>query len=335
MARSWDSGLYDITNFALSLLRQDIHLTPDNIRNNSVGIKCEKMVPLLVDEFIGLHNWAGFKVVVDGNKTRFECSGDYEAALAYHIAAGLAIPITGRQEDYKTLVQIAGAKLQAIKTKDLLIGARSTDDGDVAHVLALVKQIYDPSDHAKPLDINEITNRIEIFKEPARKEVLSSYGWNFIRKEKRNPPCSNTIDGRFMTSIPGDAVKILGCYDMDGEKVEYTIHGGKIISYDIPYRILYTADTDEDISEYPPLVKDAILLKIAENVALGIAASASNGSVLMHKVNSLKNDYARTVQEARTNDAKQISVGARAWGRNYLVDIMLGKRRGKWSARLW
>lgn len=455
MARAWDSGLYDITNFALALLRQDIRLDSGNIYKHAIGFKCEKMVPLLVDEFLGLHKWIGIEVKIeyeDNNpqkpRTRFYCDGDYEAALAYHIAAGLAIPVTGRQEDHKVIAELADSKLRACiakdlekalspieegqrdevllslmqnfkvndpgaayawdvyisrgsaikdmakkevmnahnwsfaniddegaelaktayielcvaklavpcgldanianlylqkyadtlekaKAKDLLVQAREIKDDDINHILSLIRQVYDAGDKAKPLDIRELTDRIGIFKEPSRKEVLSSYGWSFMRKEKRNPPCSSLPDGRFMSTIPGDAMKILGCFDCTGEKIEYTINGNRIIADRPPCRILYTTDPGEDMEEYPPLVRDAILLKIAESVATGLLAGATATPINASKARGLKNDYLQAVQTARTNDVKQINVGESAWGRNYLVDIMIGKRRGKWSARLW
>jgi hypothetical protein len=279
-------------------------------------------------EVMNAHNWSF---------TNIEDKGAELAKTAYIelCVAKLAIPCGVDANIANLYLQKYADTLEKAKAKDLLVQAREIKDDDINHILSLIRQVYDAGDKAKPLDIRELTDRIDTFKEPSRKEVLSSYGWSFMRKEKRNPPCSSLPDGRFMSTVPGDAMKILGCFDCTGEKIEYTINGNRIIADRPPCRILYTTDPGEDMEEYPPLVRDAILLKIAESVATGLLAGATATPINASKARGLKNDYLQAVQTARTNDVKQINVGESAWGRNYLVDIMIGKRRGKWNARLW
>lgn len=156
--------------------------------------------------------------------------------------------------------------------------------------------------------------------EASRLEVLSSYGWSFVKADKLVSGIAfQEEDGRFSIAYPGDALKILQCYDEDGHKIPYTLRGNeKIYSLQPIYRITYIFD-EEDVDLWPPLVQDALVKTLAKNLCIEVTGRANDLQMLEVQCRA-------AVQNARTDDARRSSTGNEVYGKNHLYECMCGRR---------
>lgn len=156
--------------------------------------------------------------------------------------------------------------------------------------------------------------------ETARMEVLSSYGWSFVKADKLVRGIAfQEEDGRYSIAYPGDALKILQCYDEDGHKIPYTIRGNeKIYSLQPIYRITYIFD-EEDVNLWPPLVQEALVKTLAKNMCIEVTGRANDLQMLEVQCRA-------AVQNARTDDARRSSTGNEVYGKNHLYECMCGRR---------
>lgn len=157
--------------------------------------------------------------------------------------------------------------------------------------------------------------------ERSRLEVLSSFGWSFIKEDVKVRNGARTIDsgGRYRIAYPSIALKVLQCYDEDGHKVDYTVRQNKFIySLEPIARITYIFD-EEDMTVVPPLVREAIVMTLAKNLCMEITGRANDCQMMEMK--------ARTaVQVARTDDARHGATGSSVYGKNYLYEVMVGHK---------
>lgn len=156
--------------------------------------------------------------------------------------------------------------------------------------------------------------------EAARLEVLSSYGWSFVKADKLVHGAGYCDeDGRYSIAYPADALKILKCYDEDGHKIPYTLRGNeKIYSLQPVHRITYIFD-EENVELWPPLVQDALVKTLAANLCVEVTGRAADLQLLDVQKKA-------AVQAARTDDARRSSTGSDVYGKNHLYECMTGRR---------
>ena len=157
--------------------------------------------------------------------------------------------------------------------------------------------------------------------EPSRLEVLSSYGWSFIKADKRINNGARTVDdgGRYRIAYPAEALKVLQCYDEDGHKIQFTVRGKKhIFSLQPIHRITYIFD-EEDTTLYPSLVQDAIVKTLAKNLCMEVTGRPADLQLLDAQCKA-------AVQVARTDDARHGNTGSEGYGKNHLYEVMCGRR---------
>lgn len=157
--------------------------------------------------------------------------------------------------------------------------------------------------------------------EQSRLEVLASFGWSFIKEDIRIKNGNRTIDdgGRYRIPYPSQALKVLRCYDDDGHKIPFTVRQNKYIySLDPVSRITYIFD-EEDMTIIPPLVRKAIVYTLAKNLAIEITGRPADLQLVDAQCKG-------AVQAARTDDARHGSTGSSVYGKNYLYEVMCGRR---------
>ena len=156
--------------------------------------------------------------------------------------------------------------------------------------------------------------------EASRLEVLSSFGWSFVKADKL-VRCNGVQgeDGRYSIAYPADALKILNCYDKDGHKIPFTLRGNQKIYSLVPiYRITYIFD-EEDVTLWPPLVQEAFVKTLAKNLCIEVTGRPADLQMLEAQCRA-------AVQVARTDDARQNSTGSEVYGKNHLYECMTGRR---------
>lgn len=157
------------------------------------------------------------------------------------------------------------------------------------------------------------------FYETSRHEVLTSYGWSFVREEKTRCSQCGESQERLKYAIPGDSIRILACYGESGHKVEFTTRSdGYIYSAEPVRRIVYIVD-EEDVDKWPVKVRKTFALCLAKNVAMEITGR-------LQDLQFVTQQYNAAMQEARTEDARQNGTGCSVYGRNHLHDCMLGRK---------
>ena len=157
------------------------------------------------------------------------------------------------------------------------------------------------------------------FYETSRKEVLSTYGWSFVREEIKTPASIGEDAGRYVYAIPADAMTILACYGESGHKVEYTTRSnGRIYSADPLSRIVYIVD-EENLDFWPSNARKAFAYCLAKNVCMEITGR-------LQDLQFVTQQFRDAEQRARTEDARQSGTGTSAYGRNHLFDCMTGRK---------
>lgn len=155
--------------------------------------------------------------------------------------------------------------------------------------------------------------------EQSRLEVLSSFGWSFIKSDINVRSARYEDDGRYRIPYPNVALKVLQCYDSDGHKIPFTVRRNEYIySLEQIARITYIFD-EEDMNIVPALVRKAIVYTLAKNICMEITGRAADVQVLEAQCRSI-------VQTARTDDARHGSTGSSVYGKNHLYEVMTGRR---------
>lgn len=156
------------------------------------------------------------------------------------------------------------------------------------------------------------------FYETSRKEVLTAYGWSFVRREDRVMVPARVVQGRLLYNIPPSSIRILACYGPSGHKVEYTTRSdGFIYSAKPLSRIVYIED-EEDLNFWPTSARKAFAYCLAKNVCMEITGRLQDLQFVTQQFNDAE-------QRARTEDARQSGTGTSVWGRNYMYDCMTGR----------
>lgn len=155
--------------------------------------------------------------------------------------------------------------------------------------------------------------------ESSRLEVVSSFGWSFLKADKRVYSATTDEEGRYCIPYPQECLKVLNCYDEDGHKIPFTVRGNdKIYSLVEIRRITYIFD-EENVDTYPPLVYDAIVKTLAKNLTIEVTGRPAD-----YQLNDALAKAA--VQTARTDDARHGSTGSEVYGKNHIYECMCGRR---------
>ena len=157
--------------------------------------------------------------------------------------------------------------------------------------------------------------------ERSRLEVLSSFGWSFIKDDKRVSNGGARVDdgGRYRIAYPTEALKVLQCYDSDGHKIPFTVRQNRYIySLEPIHRITYIFD-EEDMTLIPSLVREAIIFTLAKNLCMEITGRPNDCQLLEARAK-------QAIQVARTDDARHGSTGSSVYGKNYLYECMTGHK---------
>lgn len=336
-----------VCDAALALLRQDIGYksqVSDAHVSDSVSAKCDNVWSLAYENVWQAHDWhtwpARTTSGTPATTTEPIPNDQYlRQLLVYSLARELAIPVTGRQEDLKTVDALYNSKLKVAIAKDLqeeMDALRSSDGKDdkfAVDVLDLLRQYYSVADgdmgngHPKPQPrgIAHLVAHINSIKEKIRYEVLTTHDWSFATDEDR--VISRPLpDGRFATPVPGGSVKVVKCYSGECEKSETFIRHDDVLVTRRPIcRVVYLFD-DGGTDSWSETAKRAYLYRVVLAVAYANPELFANPA----RIRQLEERVREITQDARTTDARQTHVATSAYGRNYLYDVATGRRRAKW-----
>lgn len=156
------------------------------------------------------------------------------------------------------------------------------------------------------------------FYETSRKEVLTAYGWSFVRRECKVFAPARVDQGRFLYGIPDGSIRVLACYGTSGHKVEYTTRSDGFVYSAAPLsRIVYIED-EEDLDFWPTSARKAFAYCLAKNVCMEITGRTADLQFVTQQFHDAE-------QKARTEDARQSGTGTSVYGRNYMFDCMTGR----------
>jgi len=124
----------------------------------------------------------------------------------------------------------------------------------------------------------------EMIFEDIKNLLLSAYPWRFAVKTKKLPRLENMFSNRFMYKLPADCLLILKVYistnadTADFRPVsseDYEIADGCVIAfYKGALQVDYVARLEDD-SNFPPLFKEALVAKIAAELAMRLKHSVA------------------------------------------------------------
>ena len=299
---------------------------------------------------VAMHSYGNMKKRIDAGKGLAEkmIRASHEWSDGYEIGDGLLAVATamsvasafGANENQVTLLtQRYQQELADAVAKDMddeICALRSSpDEGDrfASRVIDILRSYWSDADvkygngQPKPCarGIAAMVRHIGSVKKTVRDEVLFLYDWGFAKRETacRSMACGVIGDElRYRTQMPGDASRIVKCFNVLGDKVECMVREGLwLVSKEPVARIVYICDV-EDEREWPPLAMRAYERKVAAAVAAGDSALASNPQ----RVAQIAQMAEKAVQDARTADARQTHMASGAYGRNHLADVATGKR---------
>lgn len=152
--------------------------------------------------------------------------------------------------------------------------------------------------------------------EQTKHELFRAYPWNFATKRARLAKLSPdpiTTDFKFQYALPDDYIRVLrlwspsagsgviqgsdagyGRYRSSNYDIHYSVEGKSVLTDVDPCYVIYIADVDE--SQFMFQFTDAFIHRLAAKAAYGITGSNT-------RVNTLREDAAASLDEARTTDA--------------------------------
>lgn len=141
--------------------------------------------------------------------------------------------------------------------------------------------------------------------EGARKSVLTSHAWGCL---KRTTVCTAGCnyqheDMKYTYPRPANALRVIGLFDIEGRQVRSEVINNAFFSDAPMASIRYVVD-QEDPSELPFLMQEAIMYELAARIALPITgnvmtqrmvqAQAKNALELAKQADSSETDYSGT-----------------------------------------
>lgn len=243
----------------------------------------------------------------------------YVAAVAAEIVQ-TCVPDAGAAAGIKkALDQLAEKRLVLAKVADL------NEDGSGAGIVREVKAVLKADYRASDGDLDEASDAIALrvgeLLEPARREVLGVHNWNFARVAAP-VACAPTGGGAFMFARPSDAARITAVRSRDGGLSDWTVHENRVVTREPAASVTYLRDV-EDVEEWPPLVRRALVYRLAADAALSLPGRGRDSGLFLQL-------YREKIQEACVADAREGNVGRAAWGRSRFVEAISGRgRRGR------
>lgn len=308
---------------ALVLLRQDRDLPVSggalDVSSDVVAKKVDRVYDSTRSLVIGAHGWNALCLDGNGDAANVnEWPRQIRAAFVALLARELAIPVTGRQEDLKSMHELYEMKLAEAKVWDWRNGLEKEQDPAVREAFAGIQEKSDGKSE-KDWSYRRMRERIVELKDWTRAEVLQERDWNFAR---RSMDVTAMEDGyqKWSAALPHDCVKIHSVYGHDGiplsrdgwwiEDGFLKVHGRE------PVAITYTADM-KNVERWDPVVREAyytlLMCKIAKSTPeIGVRVQLLNG------------EYAELIRKAALKDAKETQPGKVCWGPNDYADAIRG-----------
>ena len=160
----------------------------------------------------------------------------------------------------------------------------------------------------------------------ARRQVLRDHAWGFARREVpatswEAPACPGDRLP-YRAELPQDALQVVGVKDISGRDAEYTIVDREIRSAKPVSLVAYTEDV-EDLELWSAGAYRALVLRLAADLAK-IVTGRINERQMQEEA------YAAEIRAAKMQDSRSVNVSKTAWGDNFYVDRMMGRRhRGR------
>ena len=159
----------------------------------------------------------------------------------------------------------------------------------------------------------------------SRRQVLRDHAWGFARREVQATSWfAPTHPGdRFPNhaQLPPDALAVVGVKDLGGCDAEYTTAGDEIHSIQPVSLVSYTEDV-EDLDRWSAGAYKALVLRLAADLSKIITGRINERQLQ-------ESAYAAEIRAAKMQDSRSVNVSRRAWGDNFYVDQMMGRRSGR------
>jgi hypothetical protein len=159
--------------------------------------------------------------------------------------------------------------------------------------------------------------KVSIAFESARKQVLCDHNWNFARSEKHanSTFVPHDRDYPWATPMPGDSLRLLAVYDVNGRKADYIVYDMTLRSSRPVGRIVYVRD-EEDISIWTPLARRAFVYRLAADIAKPITGR-------INECQLQEEHYRAAIADAKLREARE-GEAANPWGESHHARAMRG-----------
>ena len=312
---------------ALYLLRQDVGLPSVTDAPTDTSLEWQKSkiaFETACAEVWGAHDWNA-ELRLSGTDLE-NAPGDtslwtapMRAALAYGVAAELAIPLAGRMEDLKNWTSLYGVRLARARVLSLENERKAVTDKMHRELLALLVPRFSEGDNPLPRSLKSITDRADELAGIVRHVVLSAHPWNFARAEDPTPSCEiphGCDPYAFASEVPPGCARLLAVYTHGGRLADWKLFGTQIAAQSPVVKAVYIRD-DKRPEKWPAAIRRLYLFKLAADTAQTEAP---------HLVELLEAKYQAALRDAKAEDARESNTPRDAWGDNHYVDAMHGVR---------
>ena len=312
---------------ALYLLRQDVGLPSVEAAPTDTSLEWQKSkiaFDTAISEVWNAHDWNAELRLSGANLSA--APGDtslwtapMRTALAYGIAAELAIPLAGRMEDLKSWTSLYNVRLARARVLSLENERKAVTNKMHRELLALLVPRFSEADNPLPRSLKTITDRADELADGVRHIVLSVHPWNFARAEDPTPSC-NVPHGcdpyPFASETPPGCARLLAVYTHGGKLDDWKVFGSYIAARAPVVKAVYVRD-DKRPEKWPAAIRRLYLFKLAADTAQ---------TEVPNLVELLEQKYAAALRDAKVEDARESSAPKDAWGGNHYVDTMRGVR---------
>ena len=203
-----------ICDAALALLRQDIGYSS----STTIAAKCDNLWGVAWDAVATAHKWSSNMSAVPSDTP--PTSTLLRSLLVYSMAHELAIPITGRQEDLKTIDALFRDKLVKAYVSDLNSQIHSLS-GDQKDIAAELVTIISEGGKEIPYSIESFTDKISAVTTECQNEVRNTLGLS----------ANDTIDAMAQALVKHLALAKLGTscgFDANFVQAHMTSYASKV-----------------------------------------------------------------------------------------------------------
>lgn len=290
---------------------------PRSIRRLTDRIDSE--LPAAMAEVFDSHDWTQVCHGTEAGSTDGWNAGMIDS-LVHLIASKLAIPFGQKDGEAQAYYKLYSEKLALARVNALEKERDGVSDRLHKEILQMLLPTFLPQDATLPRSVKSIVERIETMKEAARIHVISDHAWNFARTKCPAVSCRvpHGVDHfPFAFELPGDCAHLEAVLSECGEMNEWRIYGRTICAM-MPIRnIVYVRDMKK-VEKWHPLIYRVFVMRLAADVSTTVAPDKT---ILMEQ------RFAQALSEAKCRDARESNSPTDAWGRNFYVDAMQGRRR--------